>query len=530
MQFFDKMKNGGWSMRGRFLLYAVSAIVTLVMLLLLLLSIFGVLNPADSRIRAYLDDQLDNHAARTEHDFDKLAAYTLSFSEQMEKIIGDQLDKSGMTFDDLTNDIDALTILQEQSYSTVYTNIRVAPCSGAFYILDTTVNDATDTPMKNGLYIKFANLYTENTINTKVALWRGSSEVARKNGINLSSSWQNEMKTNVFANTAVFGEKSFAISRVSEIPDTWKRARYIYSPIRLRDGRIVGICGFELSDLYLRLSYNTTDKQSKHAVCAIFDKNNGKYSGQFISNRSGYLPPEYSEISSEKHGVYNIYRCGNREYIGKESEIDIGGNALAVAAMLPKRQYNDAVFCGKLKIACIFFVIAAAAFCVCLWLSKKYINPIRKSISQFITNKKEYSPSGMTEIDDLFVFLADKDRKIEESIAEMKQQNTQIRNTLEQVINEHSLAKQEIARLAYSRKNEVDPDDYKQFLEGVKTLTPTEKAVFDLYLAGKNVKEIVETLDIKESTVRFHNRNIYSKLGVNSLKQLLLFAAIMKRE
>ena len=96
--------------------------------------------------------------------------------------------------------------------------------------------------------------------------------------------------------------------------------------------------------------------------------------------------------------------------------------------------------------------------------------------------------------------------------------------------SEHSEAKQEIARLAYSRKNEVDPYDYEQFLSGVKTLTKMERTVFDHYLAGKSVKEIVELVGIKESTVRFHNRNIYSKLGVNSLKQLLMFAAIMKRD
>ena len=35
---------------------------------------------------------------------------------------------------------------------------------------------------------------------------------------------------------------------------------------------------------------------------------------------------------------------------------------------------------------------------------------------------------------------------------------------------------------------------------------------------------------IKESTLRYHNRNIYSKLGVNYLKQMLLYAALMKQE
>ena len=33
-------------------------------------------------------------------------------------------------------------------------------------------------------------------------------------------------------------------------------------------------------------------------------------------------------------------------------------------------------------------------------------------------------------------------------------------------------------------------------------------------------REIMEQLEIKDSTLRFHNRNIYTKLGINSLKQL----------
>ena len=93
---------------------------------------------------------------------------------------------------------------------------------------------------------------------------------------------------------------------------------------------------------------------------------------------------------------------------------------------------------------------------------------------------------------------------------------------------EHSRA--EISRLAYSRKQEVDPDNYKLFLEGINTLTPTERKIFDYYLSGKSVKEIIEIAGIKESTIRFHNQNIYSKLGVNSLKQLLRYAALMEND
>ena len=76
----------------------------------------------------------------------------------------------------------------------------------------------------------------------------------------------------------------------------------------------------------------------------------------------------------------------------------------------------------------------------------------------------------------------------------------------------------------------LNPDDYDQFLSGINTLTPSERKIFNFYLEGKTVKEIIELSNVKESTLRFHNRNIYGKLGVTSLKQLLRFAALMHEQ
>lgn len=527
---YDGIKMGGSSLRMRFMLYVTLAIVSSVMLLFLLLSLFGIINPADKRIEEYLDNQLDNHTVQTEHDIECLAAYSLAFSEQIGAVVDGCLSENGITFDDLANNIDVLTEIQRQSYVTVYTNVRIAPCSGAFYILNTTVNTDSEPRLYNGVYLKFANLYSESTVNTKNALFRGSSVLARENNINLFSTWQNEMKTDVFSDTSVFDDKEYVISGVNHIPDTWERARYIYSPIYTRDGSIIGVCGFEINDLYLQLAYSAADKESAQTVCALLDKTESGYKGQFISNRSGYVPPEYETISSDKYGSFTEYRCGNHAYIGKQTELVIDGNTLIIALMFPKNQYLGIVRQGRLKNAAVFFIITVISFSACLWLSKKYIKPIRNSISQFKEKKTDYTPSGITEIDDLFAFLAEKDRKNEEALAKIENEKTMIQNTLEQVSVENSEAKQEIARLAYSRKNEVDPYDYEQFRKGVKTLTQMEQKIFGLYLSGKKVKEIVEILGIKESTVRFHNRNIYSKLSVGSLKQLLLFASVMKSE
>lgn len=62
------------------------------------------------------------------------------------------------------------------------------------------------------------------------------------------------------------------------------------------------------------------------------------------------------------------------------------------------------------------------------------------------------------------------------------------------------------------------------FKQGLSELTPTEQNVYQLYVSGKGTKEVLEEMGIKENTLKYHNRNIYSKLGVSSRKQLLELA------
>lgn len=65
-------------------------------------------------------------------------------------------------------------------------------------------------------------------------------------------------------------------------------------------------------------------------------------------------------------------------------------------------------------------------------------------------------------------------------------------------------------------------DEQRQhFLKGLSELTQTERTVYDSYITGKTTKQIMAELNIKENTLKFHNKNLYSKLGVNSRKQLI---------
>lgn len=59
-------------------------------------------------------------------------------------------------------------------------------------------------------------------------------------------------------------------------------------------------------------------------------------------------------------------------------------------------------------------------------------------------------------------------------------------------------------------------------------LTPTERVIYDFYLEGKSTKEIMAELNIKENTLKYHNKNIYGKLGVSSRKQLVMIASMLE--
>ncbi|MBE6851635.1 MAG: helix-turn-helix transcriptional regulator, partial [Ruminococcus sp.] len=86
--------------------------------------------------------------------------------------------------------------------------------------------------------------------------------------------------------------------------------------------------------------------------------------------------------------------------------------------------------------------------------------------------------------------------------------------------------KSEIDRLAEKHKEEIVPEEYNFFVENLSMLTPAEYRIYELYLSGKTAKQIAEILNITENTLKYHNKNIYSKLGISSRKQLLRFAAL----
>ncbi len=67
-------------------------------------------------------------------------------------------------------------------------------------------------------------------------------------------------------------------------------------------------------------------------------------------------------------------------------------------------------------------------------------------------------------------------------------------------------------------------------IKQLPTLTTSERTIYNCYLAGLSTKEVLEKLHIAENTLKFHNKNLYGKLGVSSRKQLIEYAKAIETE
>ena len=119
-----------------------------------------------------------------------------------------------------------------------------------------------------------------------------------------------------------------------------------------------------------------------------------------------------------------------------------------------------------------------------------------------------------SQYDKLQATLQEQSRRLATQLELLKQEKAEVQRQYESAqiqLQKAAPAKKEII---------IDPDCYKMFVANLATLTGKEKEILQLYVAGNTPKEILVSLNIRENTLKYHNRNIYGKLGVKSYKEL----------
>lgn len=523
-------------------LFFTMFLLSALLLLLFLVGLFLVLGYTDSKhdMAEKLDFQLEIFSRETSSYYRDLATTGILLSEESSDIIQNYLIKNDLDFQDLNDSEEHIAGMQKALFDPLRHKLLESNCTGAFVMLQATVNSKAENAdvSRTGLYLQRSTL---DALDNSVLLYRGLSGVGKEKGYMPHRKWRLEFDTDLFPNYAYLLRharapltSNFCATDIFTLPGTSERVMLMVVPLLGDKGQVYGLCGLEISQSYFKQNFAQPSTLNRATFCLSKGGQEllraEKCFSAGISNGYYSAPVGIFSTKSFGHGLDLYQNDMSLAYVGvaKESTVNPDNVDFTLRVLLPKQDYDYFALQNLLRViflSALFIFLAAG---LCIYFSSYYLIPLKKSIREIHQKTYMEANSKIAEIDDLFIFLEEESLANEDLLEDMEEEKIRAEKDLKKMQEEYDKITQKIDRLAYSRKNEIDPDDYENFKIGFKLLTKREKEILHLYMAGKGVKDIMTETGLKESTVRFHNRNIYSKLGVHSLKQLLLYLAIME--
>lgn len=578
------------SMRGRFIIYLLSLVLLAGSAMLILLNVIGIVQPPSHDIDRFLEYELNTRTNDIKRQMNALAAHNIDLSQQLQNDIDRVMLEQGIynNYDALNNNPEALTAIQQATYQTLAAKMQQAPASGALYLINASVNTNLLEPTYNGLFLKFTNIYSENTLFNETCMFRGNPQVARNNNISLYSTWQLELNAHAYpqADKLLHAKENnisqqYILTDVAHLKESWEQFRLFLMPINSNDGRIIGICGFEISSVYFQQRTKQANYKGYPLITAILDKKaDNEYQGQ-LSNPASFVN---ATIKMSSDGEHEFFTAGQESFIGYTAPLKVGASEHKVAVMLPADSYYHLQQQAKMRLLIMLGIILLLSLLSAGYFSKRYVDPLVADLQQLQQNPDAPPQANVLELNQFFEFLqshseqqAEKLRQLqsennqvqkqyglaamrlqeaqekqkqtanqyihlEEQLAALQNEIQQVRLQMEQTQQEKLQAQQEreqaqqqfnFAQAALEKAIEkklesVDPDSYQMFIDNLTTLTPKEEDIFNLYVQGCSTKDIISQLGITENTLKYHNKNIYSKLGVKTRKELLQYIELMR--
>lgn len=556
----QERKHKGTTLHRRLLIFFISVSVVLILLFTLLLSIFGIDGKQEHSVQAQLTTQLSMLADSVEDDFGRISLDGIGIAEDLAARSDRFFSDNGISADGLQEHPELIEPLLDQYMQTLVNTVKTRYCGGVFVMLDASVRQDSETA-KAGIFLKKTQPTATENVGVDIHCLRGPAQLARDNGIMLLGQWKMEYD---ISDQPFWNE---VMQTARDNPDLPLSRLYYWSgrvvlkgnseagfllcvPMISKDGTVFGVCGIEVSDRMFKLLYTPESDYFDEIFTVAAPVCEGGIctsKGLLAGNRflSGTRWDEDLKIT-DSHDGFVHYSGAADDYSGKAVSVRLYSDdspykdrEWSVSLLMPQDILHNAVEGNRYIFITVVIGLLILAITASVIISRRYIKPVNEAFEQI--RSKDYHESSATtripEIADLFAFLAQQDREHEDQMQTHRERTETLQSEVERLHGEKTalqsqveMVKTDNTRLAYLRKDEVDPDSYALFLECMRSLSKRERAVFDLYVEGKTAKEIAEILGITDNGLKYHNKNIYSKLGVSSRKELLRYVAILKQE
>ncbi len=555
------LRYSEWSLKRRLFVYMLLLAALLLLILFIGLSTIGRTNSTADTLYDSLELQMEVFEKDIMAHFDHLAASAVTLSADMTEMLSDSLEAQNTSIADLNDNREVIAHLQKDMIEPLKQKLLQTDCSGVFVMLDATVNSSLPeaSVSKTGLYLQVSG-YDRTA--SDILLYRGIADIAKSHNIMPHRKWHLEFRTDLFADYAEIvpsvsssPKQAFRITEPFKLPGTSDYVLLVTAPLLGKDGTYYGICGYEVSASYFMIHHEQPSKL-KHLSCLLSTAHeNILITSEALSCGSSdayfhTLTEDYAIL--KKNENLSVFQDESFSYIGICRTIALSSvREHMMVVMIPKSDYDRMLSKNLIQTTVFLLLLLFFTISFCRYFSKRFLTPLLTALDQIKSDKRNETGSGIPEILDLVEYLDQQERARGELLTSLEQktqaaENEKLRLKAEydralcdfrRIEAEYTSAKEELLRvqtdmqrLAYSRKNEIDPADYQYFLAGLQTLTVAERNLFDYYLSGKSVKEILELTGIKESTLKYHNHNLLGKLGVSSRKQMLRYAEVMRQQ
>ena len=271
-------------------------------------------------------------------------------------------------------------------------------------------------------------------------------------------------------------------------------------PIRGSGGTVRGICGVELGDLYLRLSYPAQESEFGNMVTILapMEDQTLLLSEGMTGGLEGTYLDDADTLHIEQGRLFHTYTGESGTYLGVHTKLDmkgVGGASMYAATLIPEEGYQTVAAAERRSWFLGSLLFLAAMLAVSVLLSRWFVQPITRSLAAIQTDRfGEADLTGIAEIDALVAQLRSK---------------------------------------AQSSQGQTLPTDIADLFDGfagrATGLTTAERSILRHYADGLEVAEVAEAAFISINTLRKHNANIYRKLEIGSRDELMLYIELFRR-
>ena len=520
--------NRDFSLRFRLLFFLALFLLVNVTGLALILFSTGVFSAGRAECRAALANELTHVSRDIEREFGTLSVEGVVLSQKLSKTIEDAMPGRGPVAG-LAEHPEWTEPALRACLDTLITAIEKNTVSGAFLVLDATVNPSAPgaEDSRAGVYIRNMEPNALNRSAASLHYLRGPMKLARERGLWVLPQWRMEFTAEAwFCNTLDEPWDGGELSRHyrwnprAVLAGDYEDAMLLTLPLVSSDGRVFGVCGLEVNATLFKLQ-NEPDNSVHRRVFSVLtpvedgvlDMGKAMCAGNFGS-RIGINGPVTAVPGRD--GIERFTTEDGAGYAGLWQEINLypkgavyGVQRWATVVMMPEQDLQAYSAEKNTPILILLACLLAAAVSAAVYISKRYLSPVYKAFEDIKTRE----PSGrrtshIKEIVDLFTYLAERD-----ALAAREAEAAPLPAAAA------DSASQAVA--AFSSR-------YDQFLKALETLSKAQRKVFDLYVQNHTAAEIAEILNLTMATIKSHNRNIYVKLGVKSIRELMVYVNMMK--